>query len=179
MAHNHSLQKVHAPRPTYSTKVHNNHWQHTTQKKSELEELLATNTDQNLQNVHMLRYYDMIHSLYKKTQEDNDVKTAECKKLKADLIQHHEHSIRQRRTAVQQLTQNRNASMTPDQWTAKQVYNHLVEANIIYKELKQAANDITSVREILQGLHILLHYQFLELTESTDNIGQRLCHIQT
>ena len=95
IGHNHSLQKVRAPRPTYSTDVHNNHKQRTTQKKSELEELWATNAAQELRYVHMLPYHGAIRTLYEKAQEDYDVEKAEYRELKADLIQQHKHSTAQ------------------------------------------------------------------------------------
>ena len=79
--------------------------QSMTQKKSELEELRATNTIQELRYAGMLLYHNAIRSLHGKMQEDYNVKRAKYIELKAELIRHHEKSIKQRRTIYDQLTQ--------------------------------------------------------------------------
>ena len=48
-----------------------------------------------------------------------------------------------------------------------------VSVSTIKEEQKQARGEITSACEILEGVHITLHHQFLELTKNTENLKQR------
>ena len=65
-------------------------------------------------------------------------------------------------------------------WTAiiVEVEEHITAATTINKEQEHARREITSARERLQGVHVTLHHQFLDLTESTDNLKRRFLQVR-
>ena len=99
----------------------------------------AANRYQESQNAIMLRYHSAILPLHEKAQEDYKVKSAERRKLTAELIGRH---IRQQSTKNKQSTQDWNASVVPDQWTAEEIKERLAATGIIGKEQEQARSEI-------------------------------------
>ena len=53
-----------------------------------------------------------------------------------------------------------------DQCTAEEVEEHLAAASNINEEQEQARGEMASMFKTLKGVHITLHYQFLELTQN-------------
>ena len=102
---------------------------------------------------------------------------AEYRGKKRELIQHHEQCIRRHQTSTQRFAQNEDAALVPDHWTAEEVDENLAAANIIHKEQEQAGDKVNNARVTFEEVHGSLHYQFLELTRSTENLGRRLRQI--
>ena len=74
----------------------------------------------------------------------------------------------------EQFTQSWTASIVQDQRTAEEVEEHIMAARIINKKQEQATREITSVCEKLEGVHVTLYHQFLELTENMEHLKHLL-----